>query len=63
MTQGAMTVPVETDLGGNDRQGRRLAFRAIHGVPLKQKTSENANKQPEEKLTLIFYVEHIQRLL
>jgi hypothetical protein len=63
MAQGAVTIPIETDFGGDDRYGRRLAFRAIHGVPRTQKTSENANLQHEEKLTLIFYVQDIQRLL
>jgi hypothetical protein len=38
-----MTVMVEPDLGGNDGQGSRLAFRTIHGVPLEAKTTKRAN--------------------
>jgi hypothetical protein len=63
MAQGAMAITIKTNLGGNNGQGRRLAFRAIHGQPRMQKTSETAKFQPRGKLTLIFYVEDIQRLL
>jgi hypothetical protein len=58
-----MAVSVQTNLSGNNGQGRRLAFRAIHGLPLGARTSKKANKQPEEKLTLIFYVFVFQQLI
>jgi hypothetical protein len=54
MAQGAMTIAVKTNLSRNDGQGRRLAFWAIHGIPLVQRTSKNASKQPEGKITLTF---------
>jgi hypothetical protein len=38
-------------------------FGQFMGVPQMQKTSETAKLQPQGKLTLIFYVEDIQRLL
>jgi hypothetical protein len=63
MAQGAMTVAVQTDLSRYKRQRSRLAFWAIHGLPLKQKHQNNQKKQPEEKLTLIFSVPVFQRLL
>jgi hypothetical protein len=63
MAEGAMAITVKTNLSRDNGQRRRLAFRAIHGVPQMQKTSEKAKLQPQGKLTLIFYVEDIQRLL
>jgi hypothetical protein len=40
MADGAMTIAVKTNLSRNDGQGRRLAFRAIHGAPLEKKHQE-----------------------
>ena len=57
MAQGAMTVAVEADLGGNDGQGRRLALRTIHaGTSGAKKNQKMQKQQSKEKLTLIFYV-------
>jgi hypothetical protein len=58
-----MAIAIKTYLGRNDSQGRRLAFRAVHRVPLNQKSSENAKKQPEEKFTLIFFDIVFQQLI
>ena len=63
MAKSAMAISVKTDLRGDDGQGRRLALRTIHGVPLEQKTSKRTNKQPEEKLTLIFLMLVFQQLI
>jgi hypothetical protein len=45
MAESAMAVSVEPDLGGNNGQGRRLAFRTIHentsGGQKHQKTQNN----------------------
>jgi hypothetical protein len=63
MAQGAMTVAVQTNFSRDNGQRRRLAFRAIHGLPFVARASKTAKKQPEEKFTLIFPVLVFQQLI